>query len=162
MQQSSPEDEAGGSTGPDPGDSDAEGAVGDEAAATGKGGRSKLRAKLLPWPRKRGDEDSIEIVVYVVTGWHGILPIPTAFCRECHMFTRRADMAAEQVDVDVNVTVRSMWTHLPWARRRGWNHSPVMTVDDKLLCQGYDVPTTDEVIAAIERSVAEKGTSRST
>lgn len=157
MRQSSREDQAGGSAGPDTCDSDAEGMPEDEGSASEKGGRSRLRAKVLPslWGGK-ADADTVDIVVYVVTGRHGIIPIPEAFCRECHMFTRRADMAAEEVDVDVNVSVRSWWTHFPWALRHGGYHAPVMIVGGKRLCQGHDVPTTDEVVAAIERSVARK------
>lgn len=122
-------------------------ATADEAAA----GRDDLVASLWPWA---GDDSTpaVEIVVYVVTGTHGGLTIPERFCRECHRFVRAADVAAERVDVDVEVTVRSWWTHLPFALRHGGYHAPVMVVGGKRLCQGYDVPTVDEVVAAVEEA----------
>ena len=106
-------------------------------------------ASLLPW-RSNDNEADFTITVYIVTGKHGKLRIPESFCRECNLFVRAADLAAEQVDADVNVRVVSWWTHVFSALRYGGYHAPVMVVGRKRLCQGYDVPTTCEVVDAIE------------
>ena len=106
-------------------------------------------ASLLPW-RSSDNEADLTITVYIVTGKHGKLRIPESFCRECNLFVRAADLAAEQVDADMNVRVVSWWTHVFSALRYGGYHAPVMVVGRKRLCQGYDVPTTCEVVAAIE------------
>ncbi|MXR51536.1 hypothetical protein GRX03_07955 [Halovenus sp. WSH3] len=87
-----------------------------------------------------------------MTGYHGKLRVPESFCRECHLFTRRAQQAIQQVDGDVSLSVRSWWTHLPWALRHGGYHPPVMVVGGRRLCQGHDVPTTEAVVEAIERA----------
>jgi hypothetical protein len=121
----------------------------DSAEPTGDG---DLVASLWPWNREPSNAD-LEIVVYVVTGHHGPLRIPERYCRECHMFVHAADQAVEQVDSDVNVQVVSWWTHLPFALRHGGQHAPVLVVDGKRLCQGYDVPTPGEVVAAIEEAL---------
>ena len=114
---------------------------------------SQLRARLSPFS---GDgetaEQTVDITVYVVTGWHGKLRVPESFCKECHMFTRRAQRASGEVDVPVSISVRSWWTHFPWALRHGGYHPPVMVVGGKRLCQGHDVPTSEEVVAAIEQA----------
>lgn len=110
-------------------------------------------ASLLPWRSTTQDAD-LTITVYIVTGKHGRLRIPESFCRECNLFVRAADVAAEQVEADVNVRVVSWWTHVLSALRYGGYHAPVMVVGDELLCQGYDVPTSDEVLTAIEAALA--------
>ena len=110
-------------------------------------------ASLLPW-RSSGAAADVEITVYIVTGYHGKLRIPESFCRECNLFVRRADAAAEQVDADVRVSVRSWWTHVFGALRHGGYHPPVMVVDGRRLCQGHDVPTTEAVVDAIEAAAA--------
>ncbi|PSP18931.1 hypothetical protein BRC62_02460 [Halobacteriales archaeon QH_10_67_13] len=89
----------------------------------------------------------------MVSGRHGILRVPESFCRECHVFTRRADQAAERVDADVEVRVFSWWTRFLGALRHGGYHPPVMVVGGRRLCQGRDVPTTDGVVAAIEAAL---------
>lgn len=112
-----------------------------------------LVARLLPaWG---GDDDSadVEVVVYVVTGKHGGLRIPESFCRECNLFVRAADQAADQVDADVSVRIVSWYTHILSALRHGGWHAPVMVVGGKRLCQGYDVPTVEEVAEAIEAAL---------
>lgn len=119
-------------------------------------GRETLRAGLLPslWGN-RTDADVV-IDIYVVTGRHGLLRVPESFCRECHVFTRRADVAAEQATADVDVRVHSWWTRFLGALRYGGYHPPVMVVGGKRLCQGHDVPTTDEVLAAIDDALTRK------
>jgi|AntRauTorcE11898_2_1112593.scaffolds.fasta_scaffold07468_3 hypothetical protein len=109
-------------------------------------------ASLLPW-RSSGTEADLTITVYIVTGKHGKLRIPESFCRECNLFVRAADIAAEQVDSDVEVRVVSWWTHVFSALRYGGYHAPVMVVGNRRLCQGYDVPTTAEVLEAIEAAL---------
>ena len=106
-------------------------------------------ASLLPW-RSSGETADLTITVYIVTGKHGKIRIPESFCRECNLFVRAADLAAEQVDADVKVRVVSWWTHILSALRYGGYHAPVMVVGRTRLCQGYDVPTTCEVLEAIE------------
>lgn len=114
--------------------------------------RDRLVASLWPW-REEGTDADVEVIVYVVTGDHGGLRIPESFCRECHLFTHAADVAAARVDADVRVSVRSWWTHLPFALRHGGYHAPVMVVGGTRLSQGYDVPTPEDVVAAIEGAV---------
>jgi len=109
-------------------------------------------ASLLPW-RSTGAAADLEIGVYIVTGYHGRLRIPEAFCRECNLFVRRADEAAARVSADVRVTVRSWWTHVFGALRHGGYHPPVMVVGGKRLCQGHDVPTTERVVEAIKKAL---------
>lgn len=111
-----------------------------------------LDADLLPSFRST-ERETVAIEIYVVTGRHGLFTVPESFCRECHMFARRADAAAEQVDVDVDVHIYSWWTRFLGALRHGGYHPPVMVVDGKRLCQGHDVPTTKEVVAAIDADV---------
>lgn len=108
---------------------------------------------LLPW-RSSGDEADLTVTVYIVTGKHGKLRIPESFCRECNLFVRAADVAADQVDANIEVRVVSWWTHILSALRYGGYHAPVMVVGGKRLCQGYDVPTSDEVVAAIDAALA--------
>lgn len=120
-----------------------------EAADSADSTRSVPVASLLPWRSGHRDAD-LTITVYIVTGKHGKLRIPERFCRECNLFVRAADMAAAQVAADVDVRVVSWWTHILSALRYGGYHAPVMVVGRKRLCQGYDVPTTDEVVDAIE------------
>lgn len=86
---------------------------------------------------------------YILTGKRAKLWIPESFCRECNLFVRAADVAAEQVDADVNLRVVSWWTHIFSALRYGGYHAPVI-VGSKRLCQGYGVPTSDKVVEAIE------------
>jgi hypothetical protein len=114
-----------------------------------------LYAKLNPFRsgQQINTEADVVIKVYVVTGNHGGIPIPERFCRECHQFTRRADMAAEAAEATVDVRVYSWWTHVLGALRHGGWHAPVMVVDGEFLCQGYDVPTSDRVGEAIQRAL---------
>jgi len=106
-------------------------------------------ASLLPWRSSLSDVD-LTITVYIVTGKHGKLRIPESFCRECNLFVRAADRAAEQVDADIEVRVVSWWTHIFSALRYGGYHAPVLVVGNRRLCQGHDVPTKEEVLTAIE------------
>lgn len=104
---------------------------------------------LFPTRHRSGQSDTVEITVYVVTGPHGILRIPDGFCKECNLFTRAAFVAADQVEVEVNIRVVSWWTHFLGALRHGGYHPPVMVVGGKKIAQGHDVPTPDDVTAAI-------------
>lgn len=112
-------------------------------------GRLGTGCPLLPW-RSKDTDANFTITVYIVTGKHGKLWIPESFCRECNLFVRAADVAADQVDANVEVRVISWWTHILSALRYGGYHAPVMVVGGKRLCQGYDVPTSEEVVEAIE------------
>lgn len=98
------------------------------------------------------DRETVHVKVYVVTGRHGGLRIPESFCRECNLFVRAADTAAEQVDLPVEVHVYSWWTRFLGALRYGGYHPPVMVVGGTKLCQGHEVPSTEDVVAAIERA----------
>ncbi len=107
-----------------------------------------LRARLLPG-RGAAPDDAVQVTVYVVTGRHGGLRIPASFCRECDLFARAADEAAEKVEADVDVAVVSWWTHVVSALRRGGYHPPVLVVDGRKVAQGENVPTVEEVADAI-------------
>ena len=121
-------------------------------------------ASLLPW-RSSGSktqsesesesksESDIEIKLYIVTGYHGKLKIPESFCRECNLFVRAADAAAAQVDADVRVSVVSWWTHFLFALRYGGYHPPIIVVGGTRLSQGHQVPTTQEIVKAIQESL---------
>jgi len=122
--------------------------TGETVTETATGKREILDADLLPSFGTDSDA-AVDIEIYVVTGRHGIFEVPESFCRECHMFARRADMAAEEVDAEVDVSVYSWWTRFLGALRHGGYHPPVMVVGGTRLCQGHDVPTTDEVVDAI-------------
>ncbi len=102
------------------------------------------------WPFHRETDADLVVTVYIVTGRHGGVRIPESFCRECNLFVRAADLAAERVDADVEVRVVSWYTHLFGALRRGGFHPPVMVVGGTRLAQGYDVPTIEAVVEAIE------------
>ncbi|MFB6361749.1 MAG: hypothetical protein ABEH59_10575 [Halobacteriales archaeon] len=108
------------------------------------------------WPSAKPDRaaqpDAVQITVYIVSGHHGWLTVPESFCRECHLFVRAADTAAERSDVPVNVQVVSWWTRFPWALRHGGYHPPVMVVSGRRLAQGYDVPTPEEVEDAVREA----------
>lgn len=82
------------------------------------------------WPSRAADDEveTVQVTVYIVSGRHGGLTVPESFCRECHLFVRAADRAADQVDVPVRVDVVSWWTRFPWALRHGGYHPPVMVV----------------------------------
>lgn len=99
------------------------------------------------------DREAVDVEIYVVTGRHGIFSIPRRFCRECHLYVRAADAAAEGVDVPVDVHVYSWWTRFLGALRYGGYHPPVMVVGGEKLCQGHTVPSSDDVIEAVERTV---------
>ena len=134
---------------PDPAD-DAVDAADEHDRATG--GRDTLRARL-GFGGGSADPDAVRITCYVVTGDHGGITIPESFCRECHLFVRAADVAAERADVPVDVRVVSWYTHALGALRHGGYHPPVMVVGGRRLSQGYDVPSVDDVAAAIEAAV---------
>lgn len=119
------------------------------------GRATTLDAELLP---TSGGEsavgaEAVVIRIYVVTGRHGVLSVPERFCRECNLFVRAADAAAERADVPVTVRVVSWWTRFLGALRYGGYHPPVMVVDGQRLCQGHHVPTPEDVTAAIEAAV---------
>ncbi len=107
------------------------------------------KAALWPTAATTADPATIEIRIYIVSGKHGFLTIPEDFCRECHRFVRAADIAADRADVPVDVRVVSWWTRFLGALRYGGYHPPVMVVAGRKLAQGYDVPTPDEILAAI-------------
>lgn len=106
------------------------------------------------WPSRdaarEAPAEAVRVTVYIVSGRHGLFTVPESFCRECHRFVRAADAAAERAAVPVEVRVVSWWTRFPWALRHGGYHPPVMVVGGKRLAQGYDVPTPEEVLEAIQ------------
>lgn len=121
-----------------------------DAETADAGGRETLRARLGFGSGSSGsDPDAVEITCYVVTGEHGGLTIPESFCRECHLFVRAAEQAAEQVDDDMEIHVRSWWTGFPVALLHGGYHPPVMLVDGEMVAQGHDVPSPDDIVDAI-------------
>jgi hypothetical protein len=104
-----------------------------------------LRARLWPFGREEGSEDTIEVTLYVVTGRHGLLSIPESFCKECNLFYHAVDEARQDLDADVSITVRSWWTGFPFALFHGGYHPPVLLVEGERIAQGHDVPSPERV-----------------
>ena len=104
-----------------------------------------LKAGLIPFSGGKAD-----IEIYVVTGVHGFFKIPESFCKECHLFYNAAKKAAEQVDREVDIEVKSYWSRFLRPLVRGGYHPPVMLVNGKKLAQGYDVPEPEEVVESLE------------
>lgn len=107
--------------------------------------------------QQRGEDedpaiDPVDVRVYKFTGWQGIVKIPESWCRECDMFVRTADQAAEATDVPVQVEVIPWVTHVLGALRFGGYHPPVLVVDGERVAQGEDVPTVERVVDAIEQA----------
>lgn len=129
---------------------------------TGHGSPTDSAPVAELWPstgaQPESQEDAVQIKIYIITGRHGIIRIPEAFCRECDLFVRAADQAARQVELPVNVRVFSWWTRFFDALRYGGYHPPIMVVGRERLCQGHTVPTVEEVIMAI-LDAAESGSS---
>ncbi|MFB6245673.1 MAG: hypothetical protein ABEJ03_05005, partial [Candidatus Nanohaloarchaea archaeon] len=75
-----------------------------------------------------------------------------SFCRECHLFVRSAQEAAEEFDGEVDISVRSYWTRFPRPLLEGGYHPPVMLVDGDMVAQGENVPSKQEVSEALESS----------
>lgn len=135
----------------------AAGESGTDRDANGTSSNGVLQADL--WPSfgtgSGSSTESVDVEVYVVTGLHGGLRIPESFCRECHLFVRAAETAAERVDVPVDVHVYSWWTRFLGALRYGGYHPPVMVVGGTKLCQGEVVPSTEDVVGGIERAASD-------
>lgn len=104
--------------------------------------------------------DPVEVRVYKFTGWQGPFKIPEAWCRECDLFVRTADRAAEAVDAPVEVDVIPWVTHVFGALRFGGYHPPVLVVDGRRIAQGEDVPSVDRVVDAIEAAAADRREAR--
>lgn len=100
-----------------------------------------LKPSLNPF--RSGSDADVEIDLYVVTGKHGFLRIPETFCKECNLFYRAAEKAAEDVDAEVDISVKSYWTSFLLPLLKGGFHAPVMLVNGELVAQGYDVPEED-------------------
>lgn len=100
--------------------------------------------------------EPVEVLIYVVTGRHGIVTVPEAFCRECDLFIRAVDQGAEQAEADAEVRVLSWWGRVFGALWHGGYHPPVLVVDGQRITQGYQVPTPDEVTQAIEAAAGSR------
>lgn len=100
--------------------------------------------------------DPIDVRVYKFTGRQGIFTIPDSWCRECDMFARAVDQAADQTDVPTDVRVIPWVTHVLGALRFGGYHPPVLVVDGHRVAQGHDVPAVERVVAAIEDAAASR------
>ncbi len=92
----------------------------------------------------------VEVRVYRFSGRQGLFTIPESWCRECDMFVRAVDQAAEQIDDPVDVTVLPWFVHMFGALRYGGYHPPVLVVDGERIAQGEDVPTVERVVEAIQ------------
>lgn len=103
-------------------------------------------------PASAPDPDPVEVRVYKFTGRQGLFTIPEAWCRECDLFVRAVDQAAEASDAPVEVDVVPWVTHLFGALRYGGYHPPVLVVDGERIAQGEDVPTVERVVDAIEQA----------
>lgn len=97
-----------------------------------------------------GRADAVDVRIYVITGRHGIVTVPESFCRECDLFIRAVDKGAEQADAEARVRVLSWWGRALGALWYGGYHPPVLVVDGRRICQGYQVPTSEEVARAID------------
>lgn len=96
--------------------------------------------------------DPVVVTVFRFTGpqWGGLFDVPERWCRECDLFVRAADEAAEQASVPVEVEVVGWWSHPLKALRYGGYHPPVMVVGGERVAQGEDVPEVERVLEAIE------------
>lgn len=94
--------------------------------------------------------DPVDVRVYKFTGWQGPFKIPESWCRECDLFVRTVDRAAEQTAAPVDVEVIPWVRHLFGALRFGGYHPPVLVVDGERIAQGHDVPSVDRVVDAME------------
>jgi hypothetical protein len=101
---------------------------------------SEFRASLTPL-----SSSEAEIEIYVVSGLQGFLRIPESFCKECSMFYHAARQASEEVDEDVNISVRSYWSWFLKPLLKGGYHPPVILVNGSILSQGYDVPDKEDI-----------------
>lgn len=111
---------------------------------------SDLKASIIPG--KSSDSGEVDIVIYVVTGRHGILKIPESFCKECNLFYQAAKQASEDVDFEVSISIRSYWTRFLYPLLKGGHHPPVMLMDGELVAQGYDVPDKEYLRDKIEEA----------
>lgn len=102
--------------------------------------------------------DPIEVRVYRFSGpqFGGLFSVPERWCRECDMFARAADQAADRTDVPVEVKVLPWWSRILGALRHGGLHPPVMVVDGRRIAQGHDVPDVDRVVDAIEEAAGSR------
>lgn len=108
-----------------------------------------LKADTIPFHGAKSDSE-IVIEIYVVTGKHSFFSIPESFCKECNMSYHAAKEAADHVDVEVDIRVKSYWTRFLRPLLKGGFHPPVIIVDDKLFSQGYDVPEVESLVDEIE------------
>jgi hypothetical protein len=96
--------------------------------------------------------NSVEIVVYRITGRQGFITIPERYCEECDLTVNVARRVVEELgDPNVRLTVRPwmLWFWRPiW--RGGW-HAPILTVNGRVVTQGV-VPSPETLQAAIERA----------
>lgn len=113
-----------------------------------QGSDTTLSPRFLPLDRHSGDADAT-ISIYVVTGVHGIFWIPHRFCKECHLFVSTVDDVIADLEQDVSVSVRSYWGWLPWVLANGGTHPPCLYINGRQITQGEDVPSRDDVLAAL-------------
>ena len=108
-----------------------------------------LDADTVPFHGCENDS-KIVIEIYVVTGKHSFLQIPESFCKECNMFYHAAKEAADQVNEEVDIRVKSYWTRFLRTLLKGGFHPPVIIVNGKLFSQGHDVPEVESLVDEIE------------
>lgn len=108
------------------------------------------QARAVEQAQADPDIDPVDVRVYKFTGWQGPFKIPESWCRECDMFVRTVDRAADEIDAPVEVEVIPWVTHIFGALRYGGYHPPVLVVDGERIAQGHDVPAVDRVVEAIE------------
>lgn len=110
-----------------------------------------LEAGVIPWRTGKRKKADIKAEIYIVTGRHGFLKIPESFCKECHMFYRSVQKAAEEVDAEVDIQLKSYWTRFLRPLLKGGYHPPVLLVNGQLFSQGYEVPDEDELAEEFRR-----------
>jgi hypothetical protein len=107
-------------------------------------------ARSVAEPEAAARTDPVDVRVYKFTGKQAFFTIPESWCRECDLYVRTVDRAAERADAPVEVEVVPWVTHLLGALRFGGYHPPVLVVDRTRVAQGEDVPSVDRVVDAIE------------
>ena len=110
------------------------------------------RRQVYIWTGGFVRHQSIDIVVYRITGRQGFITIPHRYCEECDLTVNVARGVVDELsDPNVRLIVRPwmLWFWLPiW--RGGW-HAPILTVNGRVVTQGI-VPSRETLLEAIGRA----------
>lgn len=103
--------------------------------------------------------DTIDIVVYRITGPQGPIDIPHRYCEECDLTVRLVQSVLEETgDRDIRLDVKP-WMLYCWKPilRGGW-HAPILTINGRVFSQGI-VPNRESLRREIQRLRAGAGES---